>query len=57
MAKSLDKVLQSDGSYKWELVEHTSESVVEQVKKSAKKVVKPKPTTSQTTTTTTTTKE
>tara|TARA_B100000674_G_scaffold174405_1_gene140968 strand:- start:481 stop:648 length:168 start_codon:yes stop_codon:yes gene_type:complete len=53
MAKSLDKVLQSDGSYKWELVEHTSESVTEQVKKPAKKVVKAKSaTTSQTTTTT-----
>ena len=57
MAKSLDKVLQPDGSYKWELVEHTSESVVEQVKKPTKKVVKPKTTTTQTTTTTTTTKE
>ena len=57
MAKSLDKVLQSDGSYKWELVEHTSESVVEQVKKPAKKVVKAKTTTTSETTTTTTTKE
>ena len=57
MAKSLDKVLQSDGSYKWELVEHTSESVVEQVKKPTKKVVKPKPTTTTTSQTTTTTKE
>tara|TARA_R100000655_G_scaffold82812_1_gene122355 strand:+ start:411 stop:581 length:171 start_codon:yes stop_codon:yes gene_type:complete len=54
MAKSIDKVLQSDGSYKWELVEHTSESVVEQVKKPAKKAAKPKTTTTQTTTTTTT---
>jgi len=54
MAKSLDKVLQSDGSYKWELVEHTSEATTQQVKKPAKKVVKAKPApTSQTTTTTT----
>jgi len=57
MAKSLDKVLQSDGSYKWELVEHASEAVTEQVKKSAKKVVKAKTTTTSQTTTTTTTKE
>jgi hypothetical protein len=27
MAKSLDKVLQADGSYKWELVELTSEYI------------------------------
>ena len=54
MPGSVDRVLQSDGSYKWELVEHTSESVVEQVKKPTKKVVKAKPApTSQTTTTTT----
>ena len=42
MAKSLDKVLQSDGSYKWELVEHTSEATTQQVKKPAKKVTKAK---------------
>ena len=57
MAKSLDKVLQSDGSYKWELVEHTSEAVTKQVKTPAKKVVKAKTTTTSQTTTTTTTKE
>jgi len=27
MAKSLDKVLQADGSYKWELVELTSDYI------------------------------
>jgi len=44
MAKSLDKVLQSDGSYKWELVEHASEST-EKTKKPAKKTVKAETTT------------
>ena len=29
MAKSLDKVLQSDGSYKWEMVEFQPEPEVE----------------------------
>ena len=42
MAKSLDKVLQSDGSYKWELVEHVSEASTEKAKKPAKKVTKAK---------------
>ena len=42
MAKSIDKVLQSDGSYKWELVEHESESSRNKAKKSAKKVTKAK---------------
>jgi len=40
MAKSLDKVLQSDGSYKWELVEHTSEALREKAKKPTKKQTK-----------------
>ena len=42
MAKSLDKVLQSDGSYKWELVEHTSEASRENAKKPVKKPAKAK---------------
>jgi hypothetical protein len=42
MAKSLDKVLQSDGSYKWEMVEFQSEpevitKVTEEPKKKASK--------------------
>ena len=45
MAKSLDKVLQSDGSYKWELVEHKSEISGEKAKKPAKKVTKVETTT------------
>ena len=45
MAKSLDKVLQSDGSYKWELVEHASEASREKTKKPAKKTVKAETTT------------
>jgi len=52
MAKSLDKVLQPDGSYKWEEVEHITEAqqivaacpapepVVEPVKKEALEVQK-----------------
>ena len=51
MAKSLDKVLQSDGSYKWEMVEFQPESeattkVTEEPKKKAskKKTPKKKPT-------------
>ena len=52
MAKSLDKVLQPDGSYKWEEVEHITEAqqivaacpapkpVVEPVKKKALEVQK-----------------
>jgi len=42
MAKSLDKVLQSDGSYKWELVEHGSEASKAKTKKPAKKAAKAK---------------
>ena len=42
MAKSLDKVLQSDGSYKWELVEHASEASRAKVKKTVKKATKTK---------------
>ena len=41
MAKSLDKVLQSDGSYKWEMVEFqpelTEKTTTKAVKKTAKK--------------------
>ena len=38
MGKSLDKVLQSDGSYKWEMVEFQSEPTeTKAVKKTAKK--------------------
>ena len=40
MSKSIDKVLQSDGSYKWELVEHTSEASREKAKKPTKKQTK-----------------
>ena len=36
MSKSIDKVLQSDGSYKWELVEHESESSRNKAKKTCK---------------------
>ena len=45
MPGSVDKVLQSDGSYKWELVEHKSEVSTEKVKKPAKKVTKVETTT------------
>ena len=45
MAKSLDKVLQSDGSYKWELIEHASEASTEKAKKPANKAVKAETTT------------
>ena len=38
MAKSLDKVLQSDGSYKWEMVEFQPElTETKTVKKTASK--------------------
>ncbi len=39
MAKSLDRVLQSDGSYKWEMVEFQPETaeVTEEPKKKASK--------------------
>ena len=41
MTKSLDKVLQSDGSYKWEMVEFqpelTEKTTTKAVKKTAKK--------------------
>ena len=47
MAKSLDKVLQSDGSYKWELVEISSVKSNTPVKEEKKK-----PTSKKTTTTT-----
>ena len=32
MGKTLEKVLQSDGSYKWELVENISEAAKEKAK-------------------------
>jgi len=41
MAKSLDKVLQSDGTYKWELVEPTAS---EKMGNGAEAPVKPKAT-------------
>jgi len=40
MSKSIDKVLQPDGTYKWELVEHSSEASREKAKKPTKKAVK-----------------
>ena len=50
MAKSLDKVLQSDGTYKWELVEPTasekSTNVETPAPKETKKKVSKKKTTS-----------
>ena len=42
MAKSIDRVLQPDGSYRWEEVEHTSEASQLNAKKPAKKVAKAK---------------
>ena len=42
MPGSVDRVLQSDGSYKWELVEHTSEASREKAKKPTKKSTKAK---------------
>ena len=44
MAKSLDKVLQADGSYKWELVDSWDPSSETSAKPAAKPVAK-KPTT------------
>ena len=46
MAKSLDKVLQADGSYKWELVDSwdpSSEKKAEAVAKPAEKPAAKKP--------------
>jgi len=46
MAKSLDKVLQSDGSYKWEMVEFQPEVVETKTTTETKKKVSKKKTTS-----------
>ena len=46
MTKSLDKVLQSDGSYKWEMVEFQSEVAETKATTEAKKKVSKKKTTS-----------
>ena len=40
MAKSLDKVLQADGSYKWELVDSWDPSSEKSAKPAAKPAVK-----------------
>ena len=46
MPGSVDKVLQSDGSYKWEVVEHpTSESLSGETKTTTAKSKKKTPTT------------
>ena len=44
MTKSLDKVLQSDGSYKWEMVEFQPDVAVEATTETKKKVSKKKTT-------------
>ena len=46
MAKSLDKVLQSDGSYKWEMVEFQPEIAATEATTETKKKVSKKKTTS-----------
>ena len=46
MAKSLDKVLQSDGSYKWEMVEFQPEIAKTEATTETKKKVSKKKTTS-----------
>ena len=46
MAKSLDKVLQSDGSYKWEMVEFQPEIAETEATTETKKKVSKKKTTS-----------
>ena len=43
MAKSLDKVLQADGSYKWELVDSWDPSSEKSAKPAAKKPAAKKP--------------
>ena len=44
MAKSLDKVLQADGSYKWELVDSWDPSSEKKAEAAAKPAAKPKTT-------------
>jgi|TARA_B100000035_G_scaffold202782_1_gene173476 hypothetical protein len=44
MAKSLDKVLQADGSYKWELVDSWDPSSEKKAEAPAKPAAKPKTT-------------
>ena len=47
MPGSLDKVLQSDGTYKWEVVEHAGEAVSiskKKISKPRKKKTTPSPT-------------
>ena len=46
MTKSLDKVLQSDGSYKWEMVEFQPEKTETKATTETKKKVSKKKTTS-----------
>ena len=46
MAKSLDKVLQSDGSYKWEMVDFQPEVAETEATTETKKKVSKKKTTS-----------
>ncbi len=46
MTKSLDKVLQSDGSYKWEMVEFQPEAAKTEATTETKKKVSKKKTTS-----------
>ena len=46
MAKSLDKVLQPDGTYKWEVVEHAKEADEAPAPKTTKKKVAKKKTNS-----------
>ena len=42
MAKSLDKVLQADGSYKWELVDSWNPASEKKAEPAAKPAAKPK---------------
>ena len=44
MAKSLDKVLQADGSYKWEIVDYWDPASEKKVETVEKPVAKPKTT-------------
>ena len=44
MAKSLDKVLQADGSYKWELVDSWNPDSEKKAEVAAKPAAKPKTT-------------
>tara|TARA_B100000965_G_scaffold352461_1_gene327672 strand:+ start:773 stop:934 length:162 start_codon:yes stop_codon:yes gene_type:complete len=52
MTGSIDKVLQSDGSYKWEVVDHPREADSDPVVKTSKTTTKPKAATTKTTETT-----